>query len=167
MQTENLPTTKVALDTNSILSGRRREIAAAAYLGYYQGIWSSWIVAEVVRTRTEWTGRRAVREGASVAETMRRFNASREKINRLIDELSEVLTSVDYREAPADADLSWLTDPDDEAVMQTALAGGAEILVTNDRHFPSGGASQRRFVHEDRRFSYLALRDLSRGRGRR
>ncbi len=53
-------------------------------------------------------------------------------------DFSRVLISVDYHTAP-EADLSWLPDPDDLPVMQTALAARADTLVTENRHdFPLG-----------------------------
>lgn len=72
-------------------------------------------------------------EGGKPKETRRQLLR-----DALIRDLSTVLTSVDYRKAPP-ADLSWLTDPDDVPVVQTALAAGAEMLVTaNKRDFPWG-----------------------------
>ncbi len=46
------------------------------------------------------------------------------------------LTSIDYGQAP-EANLSWLSDPDDLPVVQTALAAGADTLVSdNASDFP-------------------------------
>jgi hypothetical protein len=128
----------VALDSSALLGANRRYLVAAAALGYYTGFWSAWIVGELVRKRTEWIADRASREGADRAELRRRLRQSRERVNALVDALSGVLRTVDYRRA-ADADLSWLLDPDDRPVMQTALAAGADTLVTdNARDFPPG-----------------------------
>lgn len=49
-----------------------------------------------------------------------------------------MLHSVAYPRAPQ-VDLSWLTDPDDWPVMQTALAARADVQVTdNTRDSPNG-----------------------------
>ncbi len=129
---------RVVLDSSVLLGVARRELVAAAALRYYTAYWSPWLVAEFVRQRTEWIAERAAREGCSRAETRRRLRASRERLNALIHELSHILYSVDYTNAPQ-ADLSWLRDPDDWPVMQTALAAQAHTLVTeNAADFPLG-----------------------------
>ena len=57
-------------------------------------------------------------------------------MNTFIAELSHVLHSVDYADSPP-ADLSWLADPDDLPIMQTALAARASTLITdNSADFP-------------------------------
>ncbi len=124
------------LDSSALLGEWSHHLVAAAHLHYYEGYWSSWIVAEVVRKRTEWIARRASKDRCDVAETMRRLQASRERVNHMIEDLSRDLRSVDYHDA-SPADLSWLTDEDDRVVMRTALAAAASILVTeNRRDFP-------------------------------
>src|SRR5919202_513454 len=81
---------------------------------------------------------RAAREGASRAELRRRLRASRAPLNRLTNELSGILYLVRHSDAPA-TDLSWLHDPDDWPVMQTALAASADVLVTEtSKDFPLG-----------------------------
>jgi hypothetical protein len=72
------------------------------------------------------------------AELRRRLRDSRQRVNALIAELSVVLRSVDYADAPP-ADLSWLADSDDRPIMLTALAARADTLVTdNSSDFPLG-----------------------------
>ncbi len=110
---------RAVLDGSALLSDHRAHLVAAAHLGYAQCFWSTWIVAEVVRVRTEWIARRAARETCDVAETMRRLEASRQRINLKIAELSRDLRSVDYHAAPPE-DLSWLTDPDVEDYLEDA-----------------------------------------------
>jgi len=68
---------RVALDSSSLLSDYRTQLVAVAHLGYAQGFWSSWIVAEVVRVRTEWIARRAARERCDVAEYLELHNSRR------------------------------------------------------------------------------------------
>jgi len=95
-------------------------------------------VGELVRKRTEWIADRAAREHADRTALRRRLRESRQRMNALIDELSGVLTSVDYSEAPP-VDLGWLRDADDLPVMQTAIVAHADTLVTdNSRDFPLG-----------------------------
>jgi predicted nucleic acid-binding protein len=126
------------LDTSALLGGSRRYLIAAAALRQYDGYWSSWIIAEFVRKRTEWVADRAAREKCNHVELRRRLRNSRQVVNRLVDELSSILLSVDYRNARA-ADLDWLTDPDDRPVMLTAISAKANVLVTdNTADFPAG-----------------------------
>lgn len=135
-ESEIVTVERVVLDASALLSGRLLQLIAAAALGYYAGSWSSWIVGEVVRKRTEWIAERAVRDGVDKTELRRRLRESRQRVNALVAQLSSVLDSVDYRLAP-DADLGWLVDRDDWPVMQTALAAGANTLVTdNSADFP-------------------------------
>ena len=129
---------RVAFDASALLGRYRASLMASAALHYCAGYWSAWIVSEFVRKRTEWIAERALREGCTRSETRRRLRASRQRVNALIADLSQVLHSVDYALAPH-ADLSWLADPDDWPVMRTALAASATVLVTdNSRDFPLG-----------------------------
>lgn len=129
---------RIVLDASALLGVNRPALIAAAALRYYVAWWSPWIVGEFVRKRTEWIAERAAREGCDRAETRRRLRASRRRVNALVADLSHVLQSVDYAAAPP-ADLSWLADPDDWPVMQTALAAQASVLVTDDASdFPLG-----------------------------
>lgn len=127
----------VVLDT-SVLAGASRPLAIAVVAtGYVKGYWSHWIALELGRTRADWVAERAVRQGWDLKETRRRQAVSARWVNDLVDDLTRILEAVDYGRAPA-ADLSWLEDPDDRPVIQTALAAGADAIVTEDRHFPIG-----------------------------
>lgn len=140
---------RVTLDTNILVGPSGLEFAIAARLGYYRGHWSTWIVAEFSRVRTEMVLRRARRElgitaenegeGTIQEEIEQRLLRSRVRVNAAIDEFSRVLTTVNYQEAEG-ADLSWLRDEDDHPIMQTAIAAGAPgVLVTdNEQDFPVG-----------------------------
>ena len=108
------------LDASVLLGPRRTFLVAGAFLRYYDAFWSAWLVAEFVRKRTEWIADRAVREGCDRAELRRRLLVSRERVNAAVAEMARVLRSVDYTRAPA-VDLSWLADPDDRPIIQTAL----------------------------------------------
>ncbi len=132
------PFDAVVIDSSVLLGANSPQVVAGAALGYYRAYWSSWIVAEYVRNRIEWTTRRATRDAVDKAETVRRLESTRAKVNSAISYLSRVLISVDYHTAHS-ADLSWLTDPDDHPIMQTVLATGAGVLVTdNSGDFPGG-----------------------------
>ncbi|HZS00197.1 MAG TPA: hypothetical protein VFE37_15895 [Chloroflexota bacterium] len=129
---------RVVLDTSALLGANRRYLVAAAGLRYYTAFWSSWIVAEFIRKRTEWIADRAVREGCDRAELRRRLREAKSRVNRLVDEMSHVFQSVDYAQAKG-ADLSWLADADDHPIMLTALSAAADVLVTdNAADFPLG-----------------------------
>jgi len=142
---------RVTLDTSILVGPRSLEFAIAARLRYYRGHWSSWIVAEFSRVRTEMILRRARRElgitfdneaeGAIQEELEQRLLNSRARVNAAIDDFSRVLASVDYQRAEG-ADLAWLEDQDDHPIMQTAIAAGVPgVLVTDDRRdFPTGEA---------------------------
>jgi hypothetical protein len=133
-----IPTDRVVFDTSALLGSYRGQLVAAAALRYCVGYWSSWIVAEFVRKRTEWIADRAAREGCNRVELRRRLREGRTRVNRLVDEMSYVLQSVDYAAAVATA-LDWLPDLDDRPVMLTALAAAADVLVTdNSADFPLG-----------------------------
>ena len=129
---------RVVMDSSALLSDCRSRLVAAAHLGYAECFWSTWIVAEVARVRTEWIAQRAARERCDGVETRRRLEASRQRVNLMMAELSSDLRSVDYHDAPPE-DLSWLADLDDWPIMQTALVAGAQVLVThNGKDFPLG-----------------------------
>lgn len=126
------------MDASALLGQHRFALIAGAALHYYDAYWSTWISGELVRKRTEWIALRAVREGWDVIETRRRLRESRDRVNAVLSEMTHVFRSVDYSTTPP-ADLTWLRDPDDWPVMQTALAADAEILITdNSRDFPLG-----------------------------
>lgn len=120
-----------------LLGADRGWVLAGAHLKYYTGFWSPWIIAELVRRRAEWIAYRVLREGGvDKDELQRRLRASRGRVNGLVHYASMVLRSVDHGQAPASG-LSWVPDPDDVPVVQTALAAKADTLVTeNRRDFP-------------------------------
>lgn len=130
---------RVTLDSSVLLGAKNKQFLAAADLGYFKGYWSIWIAAEFARVRTEWIILRATKELAGRAEVESRLERSRGKVNAEVDNLSRILTLVDYLVA-SDVDLSWLHDEDDRPIMQTAIAAGLPgVLVTdNRRDFPLG-----------------------------
>jgi len=116
--------TLAVLDTSVLLSSHRHWLWLLADLGYYRGVWSTFIVGELVRIRVEHSIRLRVPRALY-----------RERINRLIHLLSEVLSVSDYRSAGAS---ELLKDPDDEPVLATAMAAHAVFIVSlNTRDFPA------------------------------
>lgn len=132
------PRSRVVLDSSVLLGSSRPSLVAGAALRYYTVYWSSWLIGEFVRKRTEWIAERAVREGCSLGELRRRQRDSRDRIDAAIADMTGIFHLVNYMGAPA-ADLGWLKDANDWPVMQTALAARAVVLVTdNTRDFPIG-----------------------------
>jgi len=128
---DDIPRERVVFDASVLLGDRRRRLFAAADLNYYTGYWSSWIISELVRKRTEWIAERAARDRCDRREMRRRLLESRGRVNALVDELSHILKSVDYGQVPP-ANVDWLQDRDDRPVIQTALAAQADTLVTDN-----------------------------------
>ena len=115
--------TRAVLDTSVLISAHRHWLWLLARKGYYQGIWSAFIVGELVRVRTE----HSIKHGVERA-------VYRQRINDLIHLFSDVLTIVDYRRVSSDAALK---DPDDEPIHATAVAADAGCLISlNTSDFP-------------------------------
>jgi predicted nucleic acid-binding protein len=123
-----LPTAvpRAVLDTSVLVSEQRQWLWLLARDRYFEAIWSTFIVAELVRVRVE----------HSIAHGVER-SLYRERINNLIHRLSDVLRVADYRSILLG---SVLPDSDDEPILATALAARAAFVVSlNTRDFPSGG----------------------------
>jgi predicted nucleic acid-binding protein len=116
---------RAVLDTSVLLSGHRHWLWLLAHQRFYHGIWSPFIIGELVRVRVE----------HSIAHRVDR-PIYRQRINDLMHGLSSVLTVSDYRRVPAGG---ALRDPDDEPIYATAVAGQAAFIVSlNTRDFPPG-----------------------------
>ncbi len=116
---------RAVLDTSVLLSAERHWLWLLARLGYFEAIWSTYIVGELVRVRVE----------HSIARKVPRA-VYRERLNALVHSLSEVLLVADYRQVGASG---LLHDPDDDPILSTALASQAGFIVTfNTRDFPPG-----------------------------
>lgn len=114
---------RAVLDTSVLLSQDRHWLWMLARLRYYEGVWSTFIVGELVRIRVEHSIARGVERAVY-----------RQRINDLVHLLSDALLVAHY---PAAARYGMLDDPDDEPILATALAGGASIIVSlNDKDFP-------------------------------
>lgn len=114
---------RAVLDTSVLLSEHRHWLWLLVRLGYYEAVWSAFIVGELVRIRVEHSIRREVE-----------CPDYRQRINDLIHLLSEVLVIVSYHE---EATARLLPNPDDEPILATALAGRTEYIVSlNTRDFP-------------------------------
>ncbi len=117
---------RAVLDTSVLLSEHRHWLWLMARLGYYEGVWSAFIVGELVRIRVE----------HSIGYGVDRL-VYRQRINDLVHLLSDVLLIVNYR---AETATGMLADPDDEPILATALAAGAKCIVSLNTHdFPPGG----------------------------
>jgi predicted nucleic acid-binding protein len=125
LQTRFRPPVRAVVDTSVLMSEHRHAVYLLARLGYFEAIWSPFIVAEFTRIRVE----RAIHFGVERA-------VYRERINRLITLLSDVFRCADARKR---AHSRLLLDPDDEPVLAAALAARATYLISlNTRHFPEG-----------------------------
>jgi predicted nucleic acid-binding protein len=114
---------RAVLDTSALFSQHRHWLWLLAHLGYYEAVWSTFIVGELVRIRVEHSIRLGVER-----------SIYRQRVNDLIHLLSDVLIVSDYRSAGVS---SLLRDPDDEPILATAIAGSAEFIVSlNTRDFP-------------------------------
>lgn len=123
------PVPRAVLDTSALVSAHRHWLWVLARAGWYEGVWSTFIVNELVRIRVE----TALRHGAERAVYRRR-------INDLVHALSDVLIVADYRKV----DLGGvLGDPDDDPQLAAALVASATIIVSlNEKDFPLGDAIQ-------------------------
>lgn len=125
----NLPAAPAApravLDTSTLVSAHRHWLWLLAWQGYYEGIWSPFIIAELTRVR--WT--LATRHGTDPV-------VMRQRINDLIHAFSAVLETATYT-AQLSLVQGLLPDPDDEPVLAAALAANADYIVSlNTRDFP-------------------------------
>lgn len=119
---------RAVLDTSVLLSEHRHWLWLLAHLDYYDAVWSAFIVGELVRIRVEHSIRRGVERAVY-----------RQRINDLIHLLCDVLLIVNHRDAIT---IGLLSDPDDEPILATALASGAQYVVSlNTRDFPANGES--------------------------
>jgi predicted nucleic acid-binding protein len=110
-----------------LFSAHRHWLWLLAHLGYYEAVWSAFIVGELVRIRVEHSIDRAVDRALY-----------RQRVNDMVHVLSDVLSIVNYRSVNVDGSLR---DPDDDPILATALAGQATVIVSlNTRDFPTGGA---------------------------
>jgi predicted nucleic acid-binding protein len=118
--------TRAVLDTSVLISEHRHWLWLLARRSFYEGVWSAFIVGELVRVRTELS----IKKGAERA-------VYRQRINDLIHLFSDVLAIVDYRRVTTGMTLK---DPDDEPILATAIAADAGCVVSlNTRDFPEGG----------------------------
>jgi predicted nucleic acid-binding protein len=142
---------RAVLDTSVLLSEHRHWLWLLARLGYYRGVWSTFIVGELVRVRVE----------HSIARSVAR-PIYRQRINDLVHLFSDVLTAADYRLASA---AGLLRDPDDEPILATAIVARAAFVVSlNTRDFPSSGTIVG--VHFVTPQSFLAELETRRPRAR-
>ncbi|HEY8324968.1 MAG: putative toxin-antitoxin system toxin component, PIN family [Ktedonobacterales bacterium] len=117
------------LDTSALLGPQRHELVFLASQRAYSMVWSSFLIAELTRIRTEW----AIKQGLP-------REVYRQRINQLIELLSRTAVLVDYTRLEGGSYTEWLSDPDDEPLLATALVGRATYVVShNTRDFPPDG----------------------------
>ncbi len=148
---------RAVLDTSALLGPQRHELVFLASERVYTMVWSSFLIAELARIRTEW----AIKQGLP-------REVYRQRINQLIERLSQVAVLVDYTRLEGGNYTLWLKDPDDEPLLATALVGRATYVVShNTSDFPPDGvfAGVRYLTPSD--FLDLLYRDHPIRRGRR
>ncbi len=122
---------RAVLDTSALLGPARHELVFLASKSVYTMVWSSFLIAELTRLRTEW----AIKQGLERARY-------RERINALTRELSQIAVIVDYTRLEGGNYRDWLRDPDDEPLLATALVGRAAYVVShNTSDFPQAACS--------------------------
>jgi predicted nucleic acid-binding protein len=105
------------------MSAHRHWLWLLARHGYYQAVWSPFIVGELIRIRVE----KAIERGVDRA-------VYRERVNELVHALSDICQVVNHRDARPRGILS---DPDDEPILATALVAQARYVISlNTRDFP-------------------------------
>jgi predicted nucleic acid-binding protein len=120
---------RAVLDTSSLIGSLRHELIWAAERNYYTPLISTFIIGEFTRIWTEL----AIEFGTDRV-------VYRQRINQAIDTLTRLATVVDYTRLEGGNYTHWLTDPDDEPILATALVGKAHYIVSaNTSDFPPGG----------------------------
>lgn len=114
----DLPPIRAVLDTSVLFCAHRHWLWLLARLGYYEAVWSAFIVGELVRIRVEHS------TGKGVDRVV-----YRQRVNDLIHALSDALSIVNYRSVNA---AGSLRDPDDDPIV-TPVAFLAEL----EDHFPA------------------------------
>jgi predicted nucleic acid-binding protein len=123
-------TIRAVLDTSVLIGALRHELVFAAVRGYYLPVLSPFIFGELARVRTEI----AIKHGVP-------REVYRERINAAVSVLSRLAMLVDHARLEAGNYTHWLTDPDDEPILATALVGRAQYIVSLNTHdFPPNGA---------------------------
>jgi predicted nucleic acid-binding protein len=121
---------RAVLDTSVLLSAERHELLFLAHRKLYTIIWSSFLVNEIARVRTEL----AIKHGQD-------RNVYRARLNQFISEVSRLAILVDYTRLEGGSYTEWLKDPDDEPLLATALVGRAHCVVSwNTKDFPPTGS---------------------------
>ena len=122
---------RAVLDTSVLLSEHRHWLWLLAQQGYYEGVWSTFIVGEMVRIRVAL----AIKHG----QELRLY---RERINVLIHRFSAVLSAAAYSPVLADPRLvGALHDNDDLPGRHTQIQGSwvpRRCLPNSANWFPDG-----------------------------
>lgn len=117
---------RAVIDTSVLLSAERDELLYLARKGAYALICSPFLVAEVVRIRTE----KAIKFGQD-------RDVYRERINAYVYQITQLAEMVNHTLLEGGNYTTWLRDPDDEPLLATALVGRAQFVVSwNTKDFP-------------------------------
>lgn len=119
---------RAVLDTSALIGRDRHELVFNSRQGYYEIVWSAFIISEFTRVRQ----RLALKHGQPEPEYRAAINAS-------IRELASLTAYADYTLLTGGNYDQWLKDPDDEPILATALVGGASYIVSTNTHdYPPG-----------------------------
>jgi predicted nucleic acid-binding protein len=117
------------LDTSCLIGSQRHALIFTAERNYFTALTSTYIVGEYARVCAKLSAKRGVPE-----------SIYREHINHAIGILTRLAVVVDYTRLEGGDYTRWLTDPDDEPILATALVGRAQYIVSmNTRDFPPDG----------------------------
>jgi hypothetical protein len=133
---------RAVLDTSVLISAYRHALWNLARLGLYEGVWSTFIVAELVRVRYRMTLQQSVRAGITIQGFLK-DPAYDARIDRLIHALSGLLGLANYRSVLIG---SVMSDAADGPVLATALAAQAGYIVSPTRRTSLQVASSWAFV---------------------
>ena len=134
---------RAVLDTSVLVSDERHWLWLYAHDGYYEAVWSTIIVAELVRVRMRLATRQGVTE-----------SVQRRRIYNLVHQLSDVLTVADYRSILLD---DVLPDPDDDPNPRRCPCIWRTIRrIAQHKAFPVQRHNHARSLHYSDRFLNLA-----------
>jgi hypothetical protein len=130
---------RAVLDTSALVPAVQREdLQSLAQAGFYRGIWSPWIVAELNRVLT-WRWIR-VSHGDLSRANERACSRAAQRMMALLFATFELV----HPEPPYPPAWDSLTDVWDQPIWAAAKLGGATHVVSeNRRHFPPVGQDGR------------------------
>ena len=130
-------TPRAVVDTSSLVAaGLRRDLQQAAQLGYFVGLWSPWIIAELHRVLTwRWLAQPPPGRPACdlSAANRRRCGEAANRMMTLLLPTFEVVTPL----PPYSPPWEQLADQWDHPIWAAAVVGRANYVISkNRRHYP-------------------------------